>query len=104
MKFIKPLFFSLLFTSLIIAQSINESKIKSVGPVSHMPYGLTKVNYPGDSNIDITYYKLNLTVQYNPNYLFGIVTVEAISIIDGLNTLFLDLQNVLTVDSIISNI
>ncbi|MCH7827659.1 MAG: T9SS type A sorting domain-containing protein [Bacteroidetes bacterium] len=103
MKFIKPLFFSLLFTSLIIAQSINESKIKSVGPVSHMPYGLTKINYPGDSSIDITYYKLNLTVQYNPNYLIGIVTVEAKSTIEGLNTLFLDLQNVLTVNSVTLN-
>ncbi len=103
MKFIKPLFISLLFSSLILSQTLNESKIKSVGPVSRMPYGLTKVNYPGDSNIDVTYYKLNLTVQYNPNYLIGAVTVEAKSTVDSLNTFFLDLQNVLKVDSVISN-
>ncbi|MCH8941232.1 MAG: T9SS type A sorting domain-containing protein [Bacteroidetes bacterium] len=103
MKFIKLLFISLLFTSLITAQSISESKIKSVGPVSYMPYGLTKVNYPGDSNIDISYYKLNLTVQYNPNYLIGIVTVEAKSQINGLDSLFLDLDDTLTVSSVISN-
>ena len=87
---------------LIIAQSINESKIKSIGPVSRMPYGLTKINYPGDSNIDVTYYKLNLNVQYNPNYLIGAVTVEAKSTVNNLNTFFLDLQNVLKVDSVIS--
>ncbi|MCH8169555.1 MAG: T9SS type A sorting domain-containing protein [Bacteroidetes bacterium] len=103
MKFIKLLFISLLFTSLITAQSISESKIKSVGPVSYMPYGLTKVNYPGESNIDITYYKLNLTVQYNPNYLIGVVTVEAKSQINGLDSLFLDLDDTLTVSSVISN-
>jgi len=103
MKFIKPLFISLLFTSLIISQSLNESKIKSVGPVSRMPYGLAKVNYPGDSSIDVTYYKLNLTVRYNPNYLIGAVTVEAKSTVDNLKTFFLDLQNVLKVDSVISN-
>jgi aminopeptidase N len=62
-----------------------------------------KILYPGDSTIDATYYKLDLTVTYNPDYLTGIVTVNAKSTSQGLKTFFLDLKNALTVDSVISN-
>ncbi|MCL5028704.1 MAG: T9SS type A sorting domain-containing protein [Bacteroidetes bacterium] len=64
---------------------------------------ISKVLYPGDSTIDVTYYKLNLTLTYSPNYLKGIVTVNAKSNLSGLNSFFLDLQNAFTIDSILSN-
>ncbi len=63
----------------------------------------TKVNYPGDSNIDITYYKLNLTISHQPNYLKGIVTVQGKSKTGNLTRVFLDLRDNLLVDSIKSN-
>jgi len=60
------------------------------------------INYPGDSSIDVTYYKLNLTVTYSPEYLTGIVNINAKSNIDNLDSFFLDLAENLTVDSVIS--
>jgi len=102
MKYIKLLFTVILFTTLINAQIIDESSLKSQGPLS-LPNGLTKVNYPGDGNIDVTYYKLNLIVNYSARNLIGAVTVEAKSTQEGLKTFFLDLQNVLTVSSVTLN-
>jgi aminopeptidase N len=61
------------------------------------------INYPGDTSFDVTYYKLNLTVSYSPNYLIGEVTVSAKSVTENLTSVFLDLSNVLAVDSIISD-
>jgi aminopeptidase N len=56
--------------------------------------------YPGDSNIDVTYYKLNLTVTTNPNYLSGVVTVKARSAKSSINSFYLDLVNALQVTSV----
>jgi aminopeptidase N len=61
----------------------------------------SKVTYPGDSTFDVTYYKLNLTLTSNPNYLKGIVTVFG-KMIQASSKIFLDLQDTLTVDSILS--
>ena len=63
---------------------------------------LSKVEYPGDSSIDVTYYKLNLSITYSPNYLKGAVTVTAKSKTPYLKNFFLDLQDFLKVDSVIS--
>jgi aminopeptidase N len=61
----------------------------------------SKVTYPGDSILDVTYYKLNLTLTSNPNYLTGIVTVSG-KMTQAASKIFLDLQDTLTVDSILS--
>ncbi len=61
---------------------------------------ISKIEYPGDSTIDVTYYKLNLKITYSPNYLKGAVTVNALSKAQSLKTFFLDLQDVLIVDSV----
>ncbi len=61
---------------------------------------ISKINYPGDSTIDVTYYKLNLEITYNPNYLIGAVQVNAKPANLSLNNFFLDLQNTLSVDSV----
>jgi aminopeptidase N len=58
------------------------------------------IHYPGDSSFDVIYYKLNLAISYSPNYLTGEVTVSGKSLSNGLSSIFLDLSNVLTVDSV----
>lgn len=63
---------------------------------------LQKVLYPGDSTIDIKYYKLDLSLTYTPNYLKGIVTAN-LKPVSSLTTFFLDLQNKLSVDSVTVN-
>ena len=63
----------------------------------------SKVEYPGDSTIDVTYYKLNLTLNYDAKYLNGIVTVSFKSESSNLTSFFLDLQNTMIVDSVNMN-
>ena len=56
---------------------------------------------PTDNNIDVKYYKLDLRISTSPNYLNGVVTVKAVSKIDGLIAVSLDLLNTMTIDSIL---
>lgn len=75
----------------------SEGKIKSFSRLSK----LSSVKYPGDSNIDVTYYKLNLTLTYgNPGNISGIVTVDSKATQNQLTTFFLDIVNQLTVTSV----
>lgn len=59
--------------------------------------------YPGDSTIDVIYYKLDLKITYQPNYLKGAVTVGFRSAAPALSTFFLDLYHGLTADSVTMN-
>ena len=61
---------------------------------------LNNIKYPGDENIDVTYYKLDVTVDYDSKNISGNVTIKAKSLIDGLSKINFDLQNALTVNSI----
>jgi len=63
---------------------------------------ISQIQYPGDENIDATYYKLNLKISYATQQISGVVTVDAKSTAADLQQFFLDLQDVLTVDSITS--
>ncbi len=74
----------------------SEGKIKAFNNLSK----LSKIAYPGDDNIDVTYYKLDLTVGVNPSSLSGIVTITAKSKLSGLYSIFLDLKNSLAVSSV----
>jgi len=61
------------------------------------------VDYPGDPQIDITYYKLNLFIDYNNPFISGEVNIDC-EISDSsasTNFIFLDLQNPLTIDSVL---
>jgi len=78
------------------SQYCSEGKIEAFNKLSK----LGKVAYPGDDNIDVTYYKLNLTVGVNPSSLSGIVTITAKSKLSGLYSIFLDLKNSLAVSSV----
>lgn len=77
----------------------SEGKIKSFSRLSK----LSSVQYPGDSNIDVTYYNLNLTLVYSTHYLSGIVIVKAKATIDNLQNFYLDLVNSMNVLSVTSN-
>lgn len=77
----------------------SEGKIKSFSRLSK----LSSVQYPGDSNIDVTYYKLNLTLVYSTHYLSGIVIVKAKATIDNLQNFYLDLVNSMNILSVTSN-
>ncbi len=78
------------------ADYCSEGKIKSFSRLSK----LSSVQYPGDNNIDVTYYKLDLRVNTNPNSLNGIVTVKAKAAAQNLITFNLDLVNALIVSSV----
>ncbi len=64
----------------------------------------SRLNYPGDSNIDVTYYKLNLNINHIVKQINGVVTVKAKSVTPSLTDFFLDLQDVFTVDSVKANV
>ncbi len=87
-----------LFSFLSFSQNFEKTNNKSLQRVN----SLLKVEYPGDSTIDIKYYKLNLKVTYSPKYLSGSVTINASPAHNRLNSFFLDLQNPMLVDSVIS--
>ena len=53
-----------------------------------------------DTNINVSYYKLDLRISTSPNHLRGTVTVKATSLLPGLASVSLDLMNTLTVDSV----
>jgi aminopeptidase N len=59
----------------------------------------TSISYPGDDNIDIGYYKLNLTISYTQKYLKGEATIS-FKAKTTISNCFLDLKNALKVDSI----
>ena len=61
----------------------------------------SEINYPGDSKIDVTYYKLDLKLTHTPNYLIGNVTVNAKIDTVSVSTVYLDLNTALTVDSVL---
>ena len=59
-------------------------------------------NYKSDTTINVNYYKLELALQTAPNLLTGKVTINSLVTVAAINSLFYDLSNVLTVDSITS--
>lgn len=96
----------LIFIIILIVFSQNHAQTKEHLCASSKIRHFTKlqkaaeINYPGDSRIDVKYYKLNLNIHYNTSSINGIVTVKAKSLIDNLSTIFLDLQDYFAVDSV----
>ncbi len=91
--------FILLYCSLFAqtAEDVcSQAKIRSFSTLKK----ISQVQYPGDSNIDVTYYKLNLSITINPKNLTGIVTVSAKAAVNNLTSFYLDLVNALTVSSV----
>ncbi|HEY7750828.1 MAG TPA: M1 family metallopeptidase, partial [Ignavibacteriaceae bacterium] len=90
----------LLFAVFNFAQEFDKPYIKAERERYSKQLQLEKVNYPGDTKIDVTYYGLELRITYQPNYLYGKVTIGAKVDTTAIQNCFLDLQNALTVDSI----
>lgn len=61
------------------------------------------IDYPGDLQIDITYYKLNLFIDHLSPFISGSVNIDCEISDSSTSTdlIFLDLQNPLTVDSVL---
>ena len=53
-----------------------------------------------DERFDVTYYKLNLRITTSPQYLRGSVMIKAISRVNGLATMTLDLMSSMIIDSV----
>jgi len=63
---------------------------------------LLKTAYPGDQTIDIKYYKLDITLNVSAQNIKGI-TVVNLNPVNTINQFFLDLNDMLTVDSLTIN-
>ncbi len=61
---------------------------------------LLNINYDGDENFDVTFYKLILDITHTPNYLSGNVTINAKSNFDNLTNIFIDLQETMNVHNV----
>jgi aminopeptidase N len=75
-----------------------DAKIRYFGQMSQN--ARARVAYPGDEQIDVNYYNINLSLNYEAKNLIGKVTVQFKSNVSGLRTFFLDLNNVLKIDSV----
>jgi len=90
----------ILTSGFIFSQDYDKSYIKTEQDRYAKQIELSKVNYPGDTKIDITYYGLDLKVTSQPDYLYGKVTIGAKVDTSSIQSCFLDLQNALTIDSL----
>jgi len=59
-----------------------------------------EINYPGDSNIDVNYYKIDVTITYDPKYLEGKLSTVITSLSDNLQEFYFDLADHMQVDSV----
>ena len=84
----------ILFSANSIIISQDDQHFCSKSKIQHYEK-LLKVNqvqYPGDSNIDVTYYKLDVALNYSRRLIDGKITIKAKSLTSNLNLIFLDLQ------------
>jgi aminopeptidase N len=93
----------IIIASLCIAQEDYKPWIKYEREGHSKLLELSKIQYPGDSQIDVTYYKLDLTITFSPNYLTGSVTVHAKVDTLPITNLFLDLRSNMNVNSVLLN-
>jgi aminopeptidase N len=100
---IKILFTFLLLSTGLFAQEY-DPKIADMEKAAHSNiFSLSKINYPGESKIDVTYYKLDLILTHTPNYLIGAVDIIARVDTFSITNFFLDLQDNMNVDSVLLN-
>ncbi|MCU7497002.1 MAG: T9SS type A sorting domain-containing protein [Ignavibacteria bacterium] len=104
MKVFKVTFLFILFSGLLFSQNDRGRQAEFKKMTAEGSFRNSQVKaYPGDSTIDVTYYKLDLNLTYDPRYLKGAVTVGFRSTTAALNSFFLDLQQAMTVDSVTLN-
>ena len=90
----------LIVTGLISAQDEYKPWIKAERDKYSKAIQLSKIQYSGDSKIDVTYYGLDLKITTAPNYLIGAVTINAKVDTSTASEIFLDFSTSLEVDSV----
>lgn len=60
-----------------------------------------KLAFPGDKNIDVNYYHLDITINPSNRLLTGIVQIDFLPMVANLNLIFLDLSDAYQVDSVV---
>ena len=87
----------------LFGQFKNDTPVSELEKNFHIKKNFPNIaNYKSDTTINVNYYKLELALQTAPNLLIGKVTINSVVTVAAINSLFYDLSNVLTVDSITS--
>ncbi len=103
MKYIITLLaLSLLFSSNLLSQNIHECAAAKQINFQKL-FDADGINYPGDSNIDVNYYKIDVTITYDPKYLEGRLSTVITSQFDNLQEFYFDLADHMHVDSVKSD-
>ena len=89
----KSLFLLLFLSTILIGQKYGHECATAKFMHFEKLSKINKVEYPGDQNIDVTYYKLNLSISYVNRTIGGIVTINAKSLTNNLSNIFFDLQD-----------
>lgn len=102
MKKIFVIFF-FIFNINLFGQFKNDMPVAEMEKKFHIRKSFRNLaNYKSDTTINVNYYKLELALQTAPNLLTGKVTINSVVTVNSINSLFYDLSNALTVDSITS--
>ena len=101
--FFKVLTTILILSTFTVAQDDYDLLIKVERERYSRILSTSKINYPGDSQIDITYYGLDLYLTYQPAYLIGTATIGIKVDTTTINSFYIDLKDTLTVDSLLLN-
>ena len=99
---------TILLTMLVTVCSVYSQQQPNICSKSKIDYytSLNKfqnIQYPGDETIDVTYYKLDVAIDNSSHNISGVITISAKSLNNGLKTIFIDLQNSLTVNTVTHN-
>ncbi len=96
----KSIIISMLLFTTVLSQQMADNSSGYHSCKTLTGFQSSAVMYPGDSTIDVTYYKLDLRVTTSPNYLYGEITVIAKSLSNGLSSFYLDLNNNMITESV----
>ncbi len=94
-----------LLTFILIVSSYN--CFAQLGGICKYPstvYNIANVEYPGDENIDVLFYGLDLDIDTESKILYGKVTVNLKIVSNSVNEFFLDFEDNMRVDSVESSI
>ncbi len=101
----RKIIFGILLAFLMNIYAQNDAKYCSLSKVNYFERNLSllKSNYDGDKSIDVTYYKLNLFVDYSEKLIKGITTIKLKALKENLNSFYLDFFSGFNIDSVLNN-
>lgn len=100
MKNLFLIIFSFLLISSLASQTVGDH-LCSISKRKSFIQNNRFSDYPGDSTINVTYYKLDLKITTSPDFLNAIVTVNANSL-KSLSSFYLDFEDNMVVDTVSS--